>query len=139
MSLVMPFVYVCIYIYKAAMKNVLHGEERLKETKFNIARTRKDSFQAICPAFLVAECLELSERTAVYKAKIRSDQQQAKLHRLFTDSPWGRASLLDCVTNLSSHTLSPAQHQVLGFGLAFALPLSSCPQPPPELCQRHRE
>ena len=30
--------------------------------------------------------------------------------------------MLECVTNLSSRTLTDAQHQVLGLGLSFALP-----------------
>ena len=44
------------------------------------------------------------------------------------ESAWSTASLTDCVENLSSYTLTTEEHQLLGLGLAFALP------PRPETC-----
>ena len=45
-----------------------------------------------------------------------------QLRRLCESSSWSTASLLDCVVNLSTYTLSVHEHQLLGLGLAFSLP-----------------
>ena len=110
---------------KAAVRDELRSEVLVRENKFLNAREKKRVFTETCPTPLLAASLVLSRRTADYKTNIRVDQHNARLRRLCSESPWGRASLLDCVTNLSSYTLTDTQHQVLGFGLAFALP----PQP----------
>merc|ERR1712055_966654 len=73
-----------------------------------------------------------SVRDAVLHAdtykKTRSDKLTAKLQCLMQESAWSTASLTDCVENLSSYTLTTEEHQLLGLGLAFALP------PRPETC-----
>ena len=107
---------------KASLLSILRSQVHHKEGAYFAARQAWRQFFDACPPHLVETCSILGKRHLEFHNKDDSVGQRNKLHQLIKDSPWSKAPLLECVTNLSSHTLTTTQHQVLGLGISFALP-----------------
>ena len=107
---------------RSALTAILNYQLDLKEEAFCIARHTRRAFFQSCPPHLLETCFILCKRHLEYHTRETEVSHRYKLDCLIRESLWSKAPLLECVTNISSKTLTDAQHQVLGLGLSFALP-----------------
>ena len=108
---------------EAILRDQIASAHREKQQKFAHLHHCKRTFRNNCPRqSLYLHGLSLAHEVAKDIDKTTSWKHSDKLRNLCNKSPWASAAQTDSVVNLSSHTPSPLELQLLGLGLAFSLP-----------------
>ena len=110
------------YHHQTKLQDALVQAYLTKQEKFAYLHYCKRVFRYQCPQHIYLQGLNFAYNVTMEKGADQTAKHADQLQRLCESSSWSTASLLDCVVNLSTYTLSVHEHQLLGLGLAFSLP-----------------